>query len=1179
MMLSNIPDSQSACGSVPTRGFFKTMQLILWLCCLFGGLPLAAYDFDASLAAETGTAAFGNRIHYHSYSSTIRSNFNQRYTVALPRNYDANPTQNYDVFYVYDGHMVDDHTGFEILRHHDYLVDQGLIDPLIIVGIQNNNRDQELRVELDTTIDEIINGIIPRVNSDYRTTNNPQTRGIYGHSRGGNAAMHTAWNYSNHFGRCAASAPSMYYTTYLYYSIASDTPASGKRDFQRYYVGGGMRDMTYSRFTVESGRSFVDAGWSFGENFAYHMEDRYSPWLSSHTETCAGQHLRYALHFLYRKQPLEVSAVRIARKNLPTTTVPSTPDRFDISSNSTTVQLDVYYGPYLKLTYPDWTIFSSDDTGVVSLTGETSNAQNDYESVWGRLNPVASGSTLIRASFNGMEATAQVNVNGYTPTGSDPVGAAAGTMGGSNQAPVAGRQIFDVEDGFKLEDTLIGSDPDGDPIAYYIVQSSAGWQEGNASAEPHNGNSFILNASTGSFGYYPAENAFSGRLQCIYSISDGGLESAMGLVTLWNGEDVFAPESSSVTLEMPYQSAEYAESAAITLNDLSTGIDKLVKVSASSDVNWIAPFVLGSIVDINTGEITDTPFWVSIGIDSNANTLPQGQHTGTITLTGNSDIDVMPRLASEDSYILGGANQGDKSVLYVSSSQTAISKWTDLDTIPGTVVRAVLRVYGNFADPMNLYQSDDDSWQEMTVTSSNAPVADQHISTFEATGVTSSRWATVDVTNAIESARTGDGTMTFLITDAGDGSTQWVESRESDDSAPELIIYYEGATRANPPTTTISVTLNIGDAPLEIPTNFSASAPAYNQVNLSWLDNTSEETKYILQRKPQTLPAESIVDNTDTANTVATGTWPSSTTHAGFYDSDYQHDGNANQGSLSFRWNKPDAELGVYEVYMRYSSASTRATNIPLTIQHTGGTASSTLDQTVNGGIWNLLGTYTLDGSSYVEINNTGTDGFVCADAVKFVPADSYIDLVDLSANSTSYTDTSTLAEKSYTYRLRAENATRFSGWVYRTVTTPSQAGISNDYTNWSNSIGWNTADNTQLGDPDGDSLSNLVEYALGKDPLTFNTAFTTGTTQINGSDYITLTFIKNKLAQDIEFHVETAESLTGSWTAVHSWGIGTNASNATNVQITAEDSQQQTIQVNIPMTTTKFVRLKIIKP
>jgi hypothetical protein len=62
-----------------------------------------------------------------------------------------------------------------------------------------------------------------------------------------------------------------------------------------------------------------------------------------------------------------------------------------------------------------------------------------------------------------------------------------------------------------------------------------------------------------------------------------------------------------------------------------------------------------------------------------------------------------------------------------------------------------------------------------------------------------------------------------------------------------------------------------------------------------------------------------------------------------------------------------------------------RATNVPVDIYTAGGhVATATINEQTTGYI--LLGTFSLDGASKVVIRTTGTNGYVVADAIKFIP-------------------------------------------------------------------------------------------------------------------------------------------------------------------------------------------------
>ena len=131
---------------------------------------------------------------------------------------------------------------------------------------------------------------------------------------------------------------------------------------------------------------------------------------------------------------------------------------------------------------------------------------------------------------------------------------------------------------------------------------------------------------------------------------------------------------------------------------------------------------------------------------------------------------------------------------------------------------------------------------------------------------------------------------------------------------------------------------------------------------------------------------ERIVDNTEASAVTLAGAWIASTSNAGYYGSDYLHDNIADKGSKSVSFT-PALGTGSYDVYMRWTSGANRATNVPVRITHSTGISNVTVNQRNNNGTWILLGTYNFNPSTATEvrISNTGTDGHVIADAVRWV--------------------------------------------------------------------------------------------------------------------------------------------------------------------------------------------------
>lgn len=130
-----------------------------------------------------------------------------------------------------------------------------------------------------------------------------------------------------------------------------------------------------------------------------------------------------------------------------------------------------------------------------------------------------------------------------------------------------------------------------------------------------------------------------------------------------------------------------------------------------------------------------------------------------------------------------------------------------------------------------------------------------------------------------------------------------------------------------------------------------------------------------------------IVDNADGSGLHTVGTWLSSTGTSGYNASNYWHDNNSYKGQKSVRFTPNLASYGDYEVFARWTASANRASNVPVDIIHGHGTAFDQIDQKINGGDWISLGVFPFGAgtSASLLMGNTNTDGYVVADAVRFV--------------------------------------------------------------------------------------------------------------------------------------------------------------------------------------------------
>jgi PKD repeat protein len=123
-----------------------------------------------------------------------------------------------------------------------------------------------------------------------------------------------------------------------------------------------------------------------------------------------------------------------------------------------------------------------------------------------------------------------------------------------------------------------------------------------------------------------------------------------------------------------------------------------------------------------------------------------------------------------------------------------------------------------------------------------------------------------------------------------------------------------------------------------------------------------------------------IIDNGD-PGTSYTGSWPvSGGTSPYGANSFWSRDG------ATYSWAFTPPQAGDYEVFMWWSGWSSRSTSVPVDIQHLGGTTRITINQLLNAGKWNSLGTFSFAAATSYKVTITAQryPTSTCADAVKF---------------------------------------------------------------------------------------------------------------------------------------------------------------------------------------------------
>lgn len=138
---------------------------------------------------------------------------------------------------------------------------------------------------------------------------------------------------------------------------------------------------------------------------------------------------------------------------------------------------------------------------------------------------------------------------------------------------------------------------------------------------------------------------------------------------------------------------------------------------------------------------------------------------------------------------------------------------------------------------------------------------------------------------------------------------------------------------------------------------------------------------------PKSLPGL-VLDN---AQAKLTGEWVASQAAQAYVGTEYLHDGNADQGSKSARFEFTVANSGKYEVRLAYPPNSNRASNATVEIEHRQGLETLDVNQKkapyINK-VFVSLGAYEFSNEQVgsVTISNANADGYVIADAIWLVP-------------------------------------------------------------------------------------------------------------------------------------------------------------------------------------------------
>jgi predicted alpha/beta superfamily hydrolase len=313
-------------------------------------------------------------------------------TVFLPPDYDAT-TARYPVLYIFDGS--------DIHSPHDMLVEEGLIQPAILVSIANkpgSARQYDLTPYLWgensgglPSFADLITGVLkPYVDAHFRTRADAASTGVMGNSLGGLASCWLGYTRPETFGFAGCHEPSLWWSdNRLLLQLQRDTTSKTATRFWIMAADQEFPDMW--RNAKQAAYALTRRGWREGEDVAFCQVHNYS-----HGFRAVETQLRSMLHFFLRLAPPELVRTELTNCHGPQL-VPLRPSDL---GGSAFAYLDLHYRENLRMTAIAPTLEVA-DPGVVLLRDDVS----------AELVPAGTGWTTVSAVFGGFRAV--IDIQGY----------------------------------------------------------------------------------------------------------------------------------------------------------------------------------------------------------------------------------------------------------------------------------------------------------------------------------------------------------------------------------------------------------------------------------------------------------------------------------------------------------------------------------------------------------------------------------------------------------------------------------------------------------------------------------------------------------------------------------------------------------------------------------------------
>jgi len=299
---------------------------------------------------------------------------------------------------------------WRVEKAYDGLIAQDLIEPLIIVGINNtNDRIPEYTPTLDSNfvgsgkgesyVNFIINNLIPFINSNYKTKTGPENTAIIGSSLGGLISLYASWNHPDVFGKAGCLSSSLWWDkNNLLNQVLAYT---GSKKSIKYWIDCGTAegndgddqeadaDNDGRTYMIEDSRTLSyrlsSLGWQDNVDLCYKEDVG-----AAHNEAAWSGRIDDVLYFFFRKSAPELTGIntRLFANKIGLTGI-----------TKTYASTDLKYENDFSITQVATNLTVSDAT-----VATVDNA------LYGKITPLKAGTTKVSASYGGFNSEADLEV-------------------------------------------------------------------------------------------------------------------------------------------------------------------------------------------------------------------------------------------------------------------------------------------------------------------------------------------------------------------------------------------------------------------------------------------------------------------------------------------------------------------------------------------------------------------------------------------------------------------------------------------------------------------------------------------------------------------------------------------------------------------------------------------------